>query len=508
LVLDEHSNGGQGWPGLLTQAEVEQENREFVAVGRRCAQIATELRDRAVGVAGPALVPSGEAGLVLFNPLGEDFEGIIEVDCGAPQPADLRLADPAGGPDAVFRWLVADRSVLALRARIPARGWRRWQVTGGGSPPPPPGWRPGTGMTLGHLQLVLDPADGTAVSLLDLSTGTDWLQQPGPHRFGGVEYERNLLVFFGLWQHRDPQPVTLEVEEPGPLLRRMRVLDKHGAVLREYRLVEGETRLDLGVFLRRSELPFVPFDEHSHHYAVALPAALATPTTLWIDGPDGWYRPGVESMPGAALGHFGTGTGAVLVGARGRWLAVSSPDTAIVDLGEMNGSALPALETDENALTWKLIRSADMSEVQGGAQVPIEAEPGVPDERPYWFRARFGTGAVPPDREILRRDLAPPLVAWVTSGRGGNPPAEGSLVAATGPAELVCLKRSEAGDGLVLRLRAGAAGGSVTIRLPYAPSSVWLADLVERPVTALAATGGVFTVPLRPNGVVTVLARD
>ena len=510
MILDEHSSGGYGWPGLLSEEEIRQENEEFVAVALSCERITKSLQRQGVAMAASKLVPEGEAGLVLLNPLGDAYEGIVEVDCGAPQAPDLCLADPAGGPDATFRWTNEDRSALAAHVSLPARGWRRWTVTGGGSTSPPPSWTEGCSIEIGDHRLTLDNSEGTASNLLQLSTFFDWLEQPGPHRFGGIEFAPHLDEFFGQWSHSNPVPGSILAEEPAPLFRRLRVFDMNDLLIREYCLFEEERRLDVGLVVRTSLLPEVPYDDHSHHYSVSFPANLDTSTVLTIDGPDGWYRPGIESLPGAALGHFASSTGARLEGASGRWLSVTSPDTPILNLGEMEGWALPQVEEDELALTWKLCRHADSSLVKGGALVPMEAEPGMPDSTLYTFCVRFGdTDDIPPDRETLRSDMAPPFSAWIEQGQAEYAtPAQMSLIDMEGSAELICLKRSEADDGVILRLRAEDDGVSVIITPFFEPTSAWITDLIENPTQELPVVGGSVSVPLVPHGVITVLLRD
>jgi len=510
MVFDEHSSGGYGWPGLLTEPEIRRENMEFVAIALGCESIADKLRQQAVNQAAPHLVPSGQSGLVLFNPLGETFEGIVDIDCGGQQPVDLRFADPGGGPDAEFRWLDADRTAVAVKVSVPAFGWRRWDVATGGNTPPPPSWQAGNTITAGDHRLTINAADGTAESLEELSTSFDWLAQTTPHLFAGIEFALHLEEFLGVWTPFNPAPSSVLAEDPTPLFRRIRVVLGHDLPMREYRLYEEERRVDVRIEEPTSLLPFVPYDDHSHHYGVSFPANLTTPTALHIDGPDGWYSPGQESLPGAALGHFAASTGARLVGSQGRWLSVTSRDTPIVNLGEMNGSGLPEVEDDEVCLTWKLRRHADLSQVSGGGLVPMEAEPGMPDITPYEFCIRFGGGSEsPPDRGDLRNDLAPPFFAWIEQGQGSAAlPAGQSLLEIQGPAEMICLKRSEAGDGLVLRLRAGAGGGDAVIIPMREPASAWITNLVERPIQPLSVVNGKVTVPLVAGGVVTVLLKD
>ncbi len=508
LVFDEHSGGGVGWPGLLTKAEIEQENKDFVHIARTSKRLADKEQDNALNFAGPVFVPQHQGGLVVFNPLGGAFHGILEVDCGA-QPAGLRLVDPAGGPDPRFRWLAADRSRLAVEVDLPAHGWRRWRLEGGGQTPPPPAWSNADRISIGGRELVLDAVDGTALSLVDAATGIDWLAQPGPHKFGGLESEIFLRVLVGQWKESNPQPVTLLAEEPGALFRRIVVRGPDGTVLREYRLYEDQLRVDFTAVMDRWKMAPVPFDDHSRHYGVAFAANLELPTALRVDGPDGWFQPGADSLPGSAFGQFAASTGAILSGSSGRWMAVTSVDTPSLHLGEMNGAPVNTIETDENTLSWKLIRLHSQGQVKGGAIVDINPEPGLDQPWPFEFQIRFGqSGDTQPDRMQLRSDMAPPLSRWVTRGSADPAlPASGQWFSLVGPGDLVGLKRSQDGSGVILRIRAQGSGGDVDLSTQLPLSSAWLADLVERPQQQLSVVGNSVRVPLPPQAVVTVLVR-
>lgn len=510
LAHNEHSGGGPGWPGLLTQAQIDQQDREHVWIARACAEGTASLAEDATALAGPLVVPTGEEGLVLFNPLGDDFEGVVEIECGSAQPADLALIDAVTGQGVPFRWARADRSALAAHLHVPAHAWARWSFGTGGTTPPYPAESSGTVLTQGTQRLEVDPLDGTVISWSDTGTGTEYLDPAAVHRFAGIERGSNQKTFFGMWSRFDPSASRITVEEPSAVYRTLRVYDKRDNLMRAYRLFDGEARVDVELRLRRDSLPFVPYDQHSHHYGVALSANLPTPTRLELDSPDGWLEPGPESLPGAGLGHFGAPTGARLIASDGSWLSVSSLDSVLVDAGEMNGNALAAIETDEAALTWKLIRHASLSELQGGALAPWKGEIGLPDERPYRFVVRYGDGSQPPpSRERLRHDLAPPLAAWVLQGAGSaSMPASGHLIGIQGPAELIAWKRAQNGTGSVVRLRAGAGGGTAVLTPTTPPSAAHLANLVEAAGSALPITGGSVSVPLTPNGVTTVLLLD
>lgn len=510
LTFDEHSGGGAGWPGHLTLAQVEKENREFVLMAKDSDQILHDNLDLALAHHSPSVVPIGEAGIVLYNPLGEAYSGIVEIDAGVPQAADLRLAGVAGRPDAEFRWLDAQRRTLAVQVEIPARGWARWEVTNGGTTPPPPTWSAGQSITVGPFTFAVNPANGTAMQWLDSNSGIDWLQNTALHPFGGVEGGTNMETFFSTWNDMNPPSAGVEMESASGLFRRIRVLGPAGSDwMKEYRVYENEARVDVRFRFRRSDIPYVSFANHSLHIGMSFPAALTTPTTLILDGPDGHYQPETESLPGAQLAHFGASTGATLRGVNGRWISVSSMDTPTVDVGEISGAAATVMETNENALTWKLVRHHSEAQVLGGAIVPVEIEPGLPDLLQYEFKVRVGEStAQAPNREMQQHDLSPPFVAWVPVGQAIAPAGSGSFLNVAGPASALAMKRNEDNTGTVVRLRASTAGGAVTVSPPFTYSSAWRCDLVERPQSPLLPPGSSVTVQMTPEEVVTILFLD
>ncbi|MDP7063366.1 MAG: hypothetical protein QF489_10620 [Planctomycetota bacterium] len=510
LVFDEHSGGGVGWPGHLTLAEVEQENAEFVQIALDAEHIFTENLEQALELDGPLVVPSGEAGLVLYNPLGEAYSGIVEVDTGSSQPTDLRLAAPNGGADAVFRWLDNQRRTIAIQVDLPAYGWSRWEILGGGTTPPPPTWTAGHSLTTGPFSFFLDPATGVATQWLDNRNGIDWLQNTSAYPFAGVEAGSNQRIFFGQGYPQVVPMGGIEVESAGPLFTRLRVLEPNGQNWsREYRVYEDEARVDVLFRFRRSDLPYVTFDKHSIHYGMSFPADLTPPTELIIDGADGHYRPGPDSLPGVQLAHFGASTGATLVGAQGRWISVSSLDTPSLDLDGMSSAPTTTANTDATALTWKLIRHHSEGQMLGGAIRKVEIEPGLPDLLQYHFKVRVGENPLAaPNRETQRRDLQPPFATWVSQGQGNSSTVSGTFLNVSGPVMVTAMKRAEDDSGTIVRLRADEVGGAVTITPPFSWSSAWACDLAERPHTALPPTSATIFLTVAPNEVATILIYD
>jgi hypothetical protein len=506
LVFDEHSGGGVGWPGLLTAAEVNQENQDFVDIATGCRDTTQQQTTAALQAIAPQLVPTGEGGLVVFNPLGKARTAIYEIDCGSPQPADLRLIDPAGGPDPIFRWMDVTRSTLAIEVDLPAYGWRRFQIGSGGTTSAPPTWSTGNTISSSTFQLTLDPATGVASSLANIQTGFEWMDSSSPHDFFGIEAGMHLEVFFSQYDITNPQPISIEVESAAPLFRRARV-SFGGDLIREYTLHENGKRLDLTAWMDDAKLPHVAFDDHSRHYGLTFPANLTAPTLLTIDGPDGFYQPGRESLPNATLSHFGTGTGGILHGSNGRWLAVTSLHAPTLDLGEMTGAPATSIESDETAITYKLTRHHDQGKVKGGAIVDFDIEPGLPDVTEFGFVARFGQPAdATPTRAELQHDMADQLYAWVDQGtRSGSMPATRSYLNLSGSADVIAIKQSESGNKIVIRIRAGINGASAQLQLPTSVAQIWRANLVEQPQALIASNVNQLALGLSANEVITLL---
>ncbi len=518
LVFDEHSGGGTGWPGLLTEAEVNEENEDFVRIATGCRDLTAQERDAALDDFAPQLVLAGEPGLVVFNPLGHARTTIFDIDCGSPQPADLRLIDPAGGSDPQFRWLNDQRTELAVEVELPAFGWKRFRIGSGGSTPAPPSWSSGNQIDIGGIQLTLDPNNGVATSLIDGTTSIEWIDAASDYAFFGVEAGMHMEVFFSATEAENPTPVTLSVESASNLFRRARVYDAAGDLLREYRLhhtgsarPELAPRLDMTAFMADSKLPHVIFDDHSRHYGVTFPAALTAPTTLTVNGPDGFYQPAIDNLPEATMSHFGAATGGILHGTNGRWLSITSLDAPTLELGEMTGAPSTNIESDETALGFKLTRHHDQGQVKGGAIVDFDIEPGLPDVTEFAFIARFGQSTnATPTRAALQHDMAHPLYAWVASGSGHGSggvtiPAERSYLNLTGPADVTAIKLSESGDRVVIRIRAHPTGGNIQLALPQSVRRIQRANLVELPQEVLATHTAQLNLSMTANQVVTLL---
>lgn len=518
LVFDEHSGGGTGWPGHLTENEVNEENEDFVRIASTCLELTVQERDAALADLGPQLVPAGESGLVVFNPLGHARTTVIDIQCGSFQPTDLRLIDPDGGPDPAFRWLDHARTSIAVEVELPAYGWKRFEIARGGNTPPPPTWSAGNQLSVGALQLTLDPSTGVATSLLDAMTGVEWIDAASDYDFFGVEAGMHLEVFFSQTDPENPAPVTIEIEGASDLFRRARIYDPAGDLLREYRLhhtgsgrPEQTPRLDMTAFMADSKLPHVIYDDHSRHYGVTFPATLTAPTTLTVNGPDGFYQPVADNLPEATMSHFGTATGGILHGANGRWLSVTSLDAPTMELGEMTGAPATTIESDETALGFKLTRHHDQGLIKGGAIVDFDVEPGLPDVTEFGFIARFGEATdATPTRSALQHDMAHPLYAWVANGSGHGSggftiPAEKTYLDLTGPADVTAIKLSESGDRIVIRVRAHPAGGNVSLTLPQAVRRIQRANLVEIPQSTLGTHTSHISLAMTANQVETLL---
>jgi alpha-mannosidase len=113
--------------------------------------------------------------------------------------------------------------------------------------------------------------------------------------------------------------------------------------------------------------------------------------------------------------------------------------------------------------------------------------------------ARFGHGVV-----------QPPVGVWMKGPRDGSLPGEGSFIEVDAEnINLLCLKRAEDGDGLIVRLvETEGRATTASIRLPWVPINEALeTDLVERNGGELSCDGDRINVPIRPWAMKTVRVR-
>lgn len=331
IVLGEHTAGpSTGWPGLTTQADVDEENRQKAAYLANLHARLAEIR----GVVARGLVDYAQR-----------FAGDPGVAAGIGQPGTLLVYDPAGSRSVTVTLGRADlvalcagpgvgtaSSVVDLRdgrtvpATIGEEGLtflvsdlrpgelRAYRVVCGstGTAGVPAVETPLRAAADAPVVLQspwytvrIDPRSGLVTSLRDEQLGRELVAGGGP---GGVAGGFGQLVQAS---HEEAQadgegaPVQARVERveriDRPWEQALRIVYAPEGPLAELtvRLPSYARRVELTYTLRRDGVPPVPYEQHSTHYFVRLPFAIdAAQLRVRYEGAAGFHS--VEDvLPGA-----------------------------------------------------------------------------------------------------------------------------------------------------------------------------------------------------------------
>jgi alpha-mannosidase len=287
------------------------------AVGRRLASVDSTATD-------------------VVNTLSRPRGGLVLLPAERSRSGDRVAGDGRGLPSQ----RLGDGSLAVAVADVPALGSVTLRIAPG-RPEPPAGQATASGVTLENaaLRVELDPATGAIRSLVDRAHGrAAGAASPGsPARASGTELAGPQgLARYRYVPGRDPAeaqdagPVTITVEEPGPLVAVLRAEGPAPGARRavtRYRLVAGSDRLDIELLLdkvavRTKESAHLTFD-----FAVESGA-------LRID--QGWnlMDPAKDALPGSCRDFVGVHSALDAVGPKGG-VTLGVLDSPLVELGPM-----------------------------------------------------------------------------------------------------------------------------------------------------------------------------
>lgn len=321
----------------------------------------------------------------------------------------------------------------------------------------------------------VDPASGAIVSLRRGDVNAELCDAKS-----GVGLNRYYYVLGDRVKEAQQAGVAkVTVKESGPLVASLLIeSDAPGCVKfsREVRVIDGLDRVDI---LNVIDKKAVREKEGVHlGYAFNVPNGV-----MRMDVPWAVVRPEVDQMPGACKNWFTVG----------RWVDVSNQeygvtwatlDAPMVEVGRITADKIGS-STDPNAWLNKLSPSQTLYSwvMNNHWHTNYKAEQDGPTTFRYSLRPhtqydqaaaqRFGT------------ECSQPLVA--TAAQGPAPKGQ-PLFELDTPDVVASVKPSTDGKALIVRLF-GAAGRSAKANLRWsenAPKAVWISNLAEEPVAAVA----------------------
>jgi alpha-mannosidase len=300
---------------------------------KRAFALEADRRSRALfdGAAGRQAEPSADSAFAIVNTTSRRRGALVLLPADRSRAGDRVVVGGATRGAAPSQRL-ADGSLAVAVTDVPALGGLTLRVAPG-RPKRPAGHATASGTTLENaaLRVELDPRTGAIRSLVDRARGR-LADTPGGTQLAGPQG----LARYRYVRGRDPAkaqdagPVTITVEEPGPLVAVLRAEGPApGATspVTRYRLVAGSDRLEVELLLdklavRQKESAHLTFD-----FAVEGGG-------LRID--QGWnlMDPARDALPGSCREFVGEHSTLDATGPRGG-IALGILDSPLVELGDL-----------------------------------------------------------------------------------------------------------------------------------------------------------------------------
>ena len=292
FVYDEHNGAGQGgWPKVMTQAEVLEQNRQYADSMRRATRSAKELLNSGVAsLAPPSRSASGERVLLVYNPLSWTSSQLVRV------------------PDLQGEWVVRDaasRAVLPSQhllsgdlcfdaQQVPSVGYRSYLLEAAPRPNTTSASLNSSSLVSPYFQVDLNPDTGTIARITDLRLPRTLVDEKNGNRAGDLMHGSSA---FGSSSSAERPTIH---HERGALVDQA-VIERTGSPWAKtvIALPQNESQVNLTEVLDRSKLPFIENGQHSDPYSFAFAFSLQGDVQRWIEDGEGLYRFPQALLPGA-----------------------------------------------------------------------------------------------------------------------------------------------------------------------------------------------------------------
>lgn len=418
LKYDEHSGAAQvGWPKLMSRAEVDEQNKEYVDYVESSRADVQYLIDSGVETLlsqKPQALPS----VVVFNPLSWERSELVRIKL-AP---GLALRDRTTGQLVPLQRLGSDDAEFFAET-VPSAGYRSYSIEPASSVAPASlGAEHIAEMENRFYRVRLRPSDGAMISIFDKELGRELVDstsdQASNQLLRWIPAASLAAAMSGVEITREDGPVstTLVVRRRGTFWPETRI-----------RLERGRKNIEISNLLDRSRMPFVATNQAGEFYSFNFPFRFSGPARIWLEDGIGFHSIPEDYLPGARTDAGVPQHSLVLTGNSG-----GSPIQIVLSQKEAFFDYLPGLPGAKgqgdflNAVRATVMRKQDQGEVRElGAVNFSTVEPGLPAES--WYHFALSSSPGPLDAvEAYRRgwSLNVPLIASELSS--SMSPAESS----------------------------------------------------------------------------------
>lgn len=400
---DEHSGSAQvGWPKLMTRAQVDEQNKEYVDYVSTGQTDIRYLLDSGLQTL-LAQKPAKSETVAVFNSASWERSGIAYLKC----KDEITLRDTATGKTIPVQRLSPDEAAF-LAENVPALGYKSYALASGVKAS---AVKAGSSTELDNqfYRVRLRESDGAIISIFDKSLNRELVDS-------SAGKAANQLL---RWIPSDNLPVgigkvTLS-RESGPLFDRV-LIHRPDTFWPESEVVLYHTikRIEVGNLLDRDKMPFVASNQIGEYYSFNFPFLFQGSSQVWLEDGIGYHRIPEDYLPGARTDAGVPQHSLVLAGRADQAvfnITLSQREPFFDYLPGLPGAKGP--NTFLNAVRATVMRKQDQGETRDLGTVNFSTvEPGLPATSWYHFAITSAGGDIDPVasyREGVSFDL--PLVA-------------------------------------------------------------------------------------------------
>lgn len=480
---EEHSGAAQvGWPKLMTRAQVEQQNTEYVDYIKNGKKDVGYLIESGIQTL-LSQKPTKTRTLVVYNPLSWERSEAVTFRT----KDDIVLRSAADGK-VVPTQRVSAKEIVFVAAAVPSMGYAVYTIENASLATAAKPETKTESLENARYRVQLRASDGSIASLFDKQYGRELVDSSSGKAFN------ELLRWIPSETFAVQYPEATTLAEHGPVFDRL-TIRRPGSYWPESQIVlyQGSDRVEVSNWLDRDKMPFVASNQPGEYYSFQFPLSFEGSSQVWIEDGIGFHRIPDDYLPGArtdaaaplhALGFAGKKAG------QDYEVTLSQRQPFFDYLLGLSGVKGP--NTFLNVVRAAALRKQDQGETRDLGMVNFSTvEPGLPAVSEYQFSISSTSGGLNPVSSYREAaEFNTPMVAVELNGAAPANPAASYFSLSLDNVVVLAFKPSADGnpEHYTLRLQeiAGKAG-QVTVSTPVKVTAVEETNLTEEVV--VPATG-------------------
>lgn len=387
---DEHSGAAQvGWPKLMTRAQVDEQNSEYVGYvesGRKDMQYLLDSGLQTLLGQKEGAAPT----VAVFNPLSWERSDVAVLK----SKDAVVLRDVATGKT-VTQQRIAPDEIAFVAENIPSVGYKAYNLERASAAPRPlrstrnaPPHESTTDIENSFYRLRIRATDGALVSVFDKALGVEIVNSTATSALN------RLMRWIPTAEFPTSGGTAKITREAGPLFDRL-IIERAGSMFPETRITVFHSfkRIEISNLLDRDKMPFVASNQAGEYYSFEFPFRFDSAAHVWLEDGIGFHEIPNDYLPGARTDAGVPQHSIVLTGtSSGKPIAVTlSQREAFFDY--LPG--LPGAKGDGaflNNVRATVMRKQDQGETRDLGMVNFSTvEPGLPASS--WFNFSLTSSA-------------------------------------------------------------------------------------------------------------------